>query len=163
MENVAAEAPHTTAHAPSDDVVRVLRDDGTLAPHGGAEVAEDEAITLYRAMVRLRAVDETLARLQREGVIAAHDASLGEEAAVVGAAAAMRPQDWHFPAARTLGAALWRGMSLTSYVSHVFGAHEKGPRDPYASRAAKIAPSGTPLGSQITHAAGLAWAARIRR
>src|SRR5262249_392061 len=122
MENAAASAPATYASAPHDDVVRVLRDDdGALDPATDPRLASDEVIALYRAMVRLRALDETLALLQRQGVIASHAASFGEEAAILGAAAALRPQDWIFPAQREHGAALWRGLPLASYVSHVFG------------------------------------------
>ena len=39
------------------DVVRVLRDDGTLDPQNDPDLSNDEVLALYRAMVRARPSD----------------------------------------------------------------------------------------------------------
>jgi len=54
----------------------------------------------------------------------------------VGAAAAMRDEDWIFPSSREFAAALWRGMPLVAYAHHVFGT----ARDPGRGRNAPDPP-----------------------
>jgi len=149
------------------DMLRVLRDDGTLdeAHDPGLEV--ETVVELYRAMVTTRVLDERLVTLQRQGRIGFHVASLGEEAAIVGAAHAMRPQDWLFPCYRELGAALVRGLPLQTFVDNVFGNGNdvvKGRQMPdhYTYRAGNYASVSSPVGTQITHAVGVAWAAKLR-
>ena len=161
----AARNPHDTEAA---DVVKVLRADGTLDPTTDPRLAPAEVLRLYTAMVRLRLIDERMTTLQREGRVGYHRGSLGEEAAVLGSAFAMREKDWIFPCYRELGAALLRGMPLQRYVDHMFG-NENDPAkgrqmpDLYSWRAGHIASASSPAGTQITQAVGFAWAARIKR
>jgi 2-oxoisovalerate dehydrogenase E1 component alpha subunit len=94
--------------------------------------------------------------------------SLGEEAAFLGAVAALRDRDWVFHYGREFGAALFRGMPLGAYLSHLFGSSgdaSKGRQMPdnFASRAVRFASASSPIGTQITHAVGFAWAAKLRR
>src|ERR1700733_7207334 len=97
----AVPAPQASvALPPEDDVVRVLRDDGSLDPAHDPKLDLDDVITIYRAMVRVRLLDERLVALQRQGRIGFHIGSQGEEAAIVGSAAALREQDWIFPSYR---------------------------------------------------------------
>jgi 2-oxoisovalerate dehydrogenase E1 component alpha subunit len=119
-------------------------------------------------MVFVRALDERLVNLQREGKIAFHLSSFGEEAAILGAVAALREKDWVFHYGREFGAALWRGMPLAAYLAQVFGSAAdagKGRQmpDAFASRTARFSSASSPIGTQITHAVGFAWAAKLRR
>ncbi len=151
-----------------DEVVRVLRDDGSLDPDGDPQVAPSEIVAIYRAMIRVRARDERLVSLQRLGRIAFHVGSQGEEAAILGSAAALRERDWIFPCYREFGAAIWRGMPLTAYVNHMFG-NEGDPikgrqmPDHYGAKVARFTSISSPVGTQITQAAGFAWAAKIKK
>jgi pyruvate dehydrogenase E1 component alpha subunit len=154
------------ARAP--DVVRALRDDGSLDPAHDPKVKDELVLALHRQMVLVRLVDTRLAALQREGRVAFHIGASGEEAAIVGSAAALRANDWIFPSGREIGAALWRGLSLGSYLHHVFGSVEdasKGRQTPehFASKKAKVAPVGDLTGTHIPHGVGFAWAAKSRR
>lgn len=165
----AAPAPYPSMSSSlGDDVVRVLRDDGSLDPQGDPKLDPAEVVAIYRAMVRVRALDERLIALQRLGRIAFHVGSQGEEGAILGSAAALRAGDWIFPCYREFGAALWRGMPLPAYVNHMFGNAGdpiKGRQMPdhYASRVARFTSISSPVGTQITQAAGFAWAARIKK
>jgi 2-oxoisovalerate dehydrogenase E1 component alpha subunit len=119
-------------------------------------------------MVRLRALDAKMTELTRAGAVAFHASSYGEEAAILGAAAAVRDRDWIFAANREIGAALWRGASLEAYVHHMFGTARdpaKGHEAPehFTARVARFASMSAPTGTQITHAVGFAWAAKIRK
>jgi pyruvate dehydrogenase E1 component alpha subunit len=170
----ASSAPHSTLSSSSslDDggIVRVLREDGTVHSHGEDEPipALSSLVAIYRAMVRSRALDERLVALQRGGRIAFHVGSQGEEAAILGSAAALRERDWIFPCYREFAAALWRGMPLAAYVNHMFGNAEdpiKGRQMPdhFGAKVARFTSISSPVGTQITQATGFAWAAKIKK
>jgi 2-oxoisovalerate dehydrogenase E1 component alpha subunit len=161
----AARNPHDTEAA---DVVKVLRADGTLDPTTDPRVAPADVLRLYTAMVRVRLIDERLTALQRQGRVGVHTGSLGEEASILGSAFAMREKDWIFPCYRELGAALLRGMPLQRYLDNMFGNENDPARgrqipDHYSWKAGHIASVTAPIGTQITHAVGFAWGAKIKR
>ena len=154
--------------AAGDDVVRVLREDGSLDPEHDPHLGEGEVVSLYRWMVRTRLLDERLTAIQRQGRIGFHIGSLGEEAAILGSAFALRPQDWLFPCYREFGAALLRGIPLQRYVDNMFGnandpAKGRQMPDHYCSREARVTSVSSPIGTQITQAVGFAWAAKLKR
>ncbi|MEM7435226.1 MAG: thiamine pyrophosphate-dependent enzyme [Myxococcota bacterium] len=147
--------------------MQVIRDDGTLDPNLDPGLSVDQVVALYKAMVRTRVVDDRLERLQRQGRIAFHVGSLGEEAAIVGSAAAVRDQDWIVPCYREVGALLWRGYPLQRYVDHMYGnagdpIHGRQMPDHTFSKAHRYLSVSAPIGTQIPHAVGLAWAAKKR-
>lgn len=154
--------------AQAEDVVRVLRDDGSLDPRTDPGVSPADALALYRAMVRVRVLDDRLVTLQRQGRIGFHIGSLGEEASILGSAFAMRDNDWMFPCYREFGGALWRGMPLQRYVDNMFGnandpAKGRQMPDHYCFKKAKVTSISSPIGTQITQAVGFAWAAKMKK
>jgi pyruvate dehydrogenase E1 component alpha subunit len=165
MERIAEPPSPMTS---SEDV----RDGGATpeALHEGhADGVSDElAVALYEQMVLARELDERLVALQREGRIISHSSAVGEEAAIVGAAAALRDEDWVFLAGREMAAALWRGMPLAACAHHLFGTARSAGKgrnvhgSPFwkPTRVASVSPLS---GTHIPHAVGVAWAARARR
>ncbi|HTJ83326.1 MAG TPA: thiamine pyrophosphate-dependent enzyme, partial [Polyangiaceae bacterium] len=152
----------------ADDVVKCMRDDGTLDPRTDPHMTEAEVLAVYRAMLRTRVLDDRLVTLQRQGRIGFHIGSLGEEAAILGSAFAMRPQDWMFPCYREFGGALWRGMPLQRYVDNMFGnandpARGRQMPDHYCFKQAKVTSISSPIGTQITQGVGFAWAAKMKK
>src|SRR5215468_12617105 len=126
--------------AVTTNVIRALGEDGALAAEHDPKLSWDELRTVYRHMVETRFLDERLTALQRQGRIGFHVGCLGEEAAILGSAFALRPQDWIFPCYREFGAALWRGMPLERYIDNMFGnagdpAKGRQMPDHYCSRA----------------------------
>jgi 2-oxoisovalerate dehydrogenase E1 component alpha subunit len=161
-------AAASPVHTDDPDVIRVLREDGSLDPAFDPHIAEDALVAIYKHLVMVRTLDERLVTLQRQGRIGFHIGSLGEEAAIIGSAAAVRPQDWLFPCYREFGAALYRGMTLQAYMNNMFGNADdpaKGRQMPdhYTCRAAKFGSISSPIGTQITQAVGFAWAAKIKK
>lgn len=153
--------------APSD-VIRVLRDDGSLSPERDPHLTDADVITIYRHMLETRFLDERLTALQRQGRIGFHVGSLGEEAAIIGAAFAMRSQDWLFPCYREFGAALFRGLDFQRFIDNMFGnandtAKGRQMPDHYTCRAAHWLSISSPVGTQITQAVGFAWAGKLRK
>ena len=166
----AARSPHDTEAA---DVVKVLRSDGRLDRTTDPRIPHSDVLRLYRAMVRLRVLGQSVTKLLLEGPSSAssilgHLGSLGEEAAVLGSAYAMRDQDWIFPSHRELGAALLRGMPLQRYVDNLLGnandpAKGRQRPDQFSWKQGRYASASATSGTQITQAVGFAWAARIKR
>ncbi len=144
----------------------VLREDGSADPEEAALPAE-ESLRLYRHMVLNRALDERMITLQRQGRIGFYIGSIGEEATVLGAAAAMAPQDWIFPCYREHGAALARGMPLATFLCDLLGNDGdamRGRQMPCheAWRPGHFTSISSPIATQIPQAVGAAWAARLK-
>jgi pyruvate dehydrogenase E1 component alpha subunit len=160
--------PSSSQATPHAGILEVQREDGSLDPTHDPKVDSELVIALYRHMVLVRLLDERMVLLQRQGRIGFHIGSIGEEAAILGSAAALRDQDWLFPCYREFGAALWRGMTLEAYMHNMFGTAEdpaKGRQMPdhYTCRAAKFGSISSPIGTQITQAVGFAWAAKMKK
>jgi len=169
---VASTAARTAARHPhdvrADDVVRTMREDATLDPATDPGLSDTQIAALYRAMVRVRLLDDRLVALQRQGRIGFHIGSLGEEAAILGSVFAMRDNDSVFPCYREFGAALWRGMPLQRYIDNMFGnANDpvKGRQMPdhYTYKKGNFGSISSPIGTQITQATGYAWAAKMKK
>ncbi len=148
-------------------VIHALQEDGALASDYDPQLSRDEVVDLYRHLQRTRILDERLLTLQRQGRIGFHVGSLGEEATIIGAAYALRSQDWIFPCYREVGAALMRGLPFQRFIDNVFGnANDvvKGRQMPdhHTGRAVHYASTSSPVGTQIPHAVGVGWAAKLR-
>jgi len=118
-------------------------------------------------MVLNRELDERLTKLQRQGRIGFHIGSVGEEALMIGTAAALKPTDWVVPCYREMGVALYRGMNLDQVVANMFGTADdpvQGRQMPchYVDKEHNFLSISSPVGTQIAQAAGLGWAMRLR-
>lgn len=150
------------------DVVRVLDEAGDASGPDDPKLTDAQVGDLLEHMITTRWLDERLTALQRQGRIGFHVGSLGEEGAIIGSAFAMREQDWLFPCYREFGAALLRGLDFQRFVDNMFGNENdtvKGRQMPdhYTSRERHWLSISSPVGTQITHAVGFAWAGRLRR
>ena len=117
-----------------------------------------ELIALYRAMVLTRRFDAKAVSLQRTGRLGTYPSSLGEEASVVGLAAAMRESDVLLPSYRETGAMFWRGVRPLEVLLY-WGGDERGS-DYHGPRA--DFPIAVPVGTQALHAVGAAYAFKLR-
>lgn len=127
-----------------------------------------DLVALYRHAVRARLLDERLTVLSKAGRIGYHPDALRAELVVVAATSALRPTDWVFPTPRDHSAALVRGASAQQYLDHVVGNADDvlrghGTPGTFASRALRIGSPSVQVSQHLTHAAGLAWAARLRK
>jgi 2-oxoisovalerate dehydrogenase E1 component alpha subunit len=137
-----------------------------LSPKGDAtqslpEFARDPAalVPLYRAMVRTRLFDTKAIALQRTGTLGTFASSLGQEAIGVGIASAMRAEDVLLPSYRDHGAQFLRGVTVVECLLYWSGDERgsdfSGPRGDF--------PNCIPIGNQVCHAVGVAYAFRLRR
>jgi len=116
-------------------------------------------VALYRAMVSARAFDLKAVSLQRTGRLGTYAVALGQEAVAVGVASAMRTEDVLVPSYRDTPALLWRGVKMEEILL-VWGGDERGH---CSSGPAHDFPSCIPVGSQTPHAAGVAYAFKLRK
>src|SRR3990172_8807406 len=86
------------------DPLRILEVDGRLL--GPSPLTIEEIRRLYAAMLTARAYDHKASALQRQGRLATYAQFEGQEAAQVGSAAALHPDDWMVATYRD-AAAMW--------------------------------------------------------
>ena len=65
-------------------------------------LSADQLKKLYRAMLRIRTLDERMITLQRQGRVGFYGACTGQEAATIASAYALNASDWIFQALREL-------------------------------------------------------------
>jgi 2-oxoisovalerate dehydrogenase E1 component subunit alpha len=142
------------------EAARVLNPDGTLVPDHGftLDLKEEDLREIYRLMVLTRRVDQEGTNLQRQGELGVYTPSLGQEAAQIGAAYALEPQDWVFPSYRELGFAMLRGIEPAK-IMHLFRGTWHGGL--YDYREHRIAPYAVPIATQMLHGVGFAAAAKL--
>ncbi len=111
-----------------EPTVRLLTADGERVGHPGYQVTADaERLRgLYRDMVLARRVDAEGVRLQRQGELALWPSLLGQEAAQVGSARAVRDGDHVFPSYRDHAVALCRGLPPMDVFTMYRGVHHGG-------------------------------------
>jgi 2-oxoisovalerate dehydrogenase E1 component alpha subunit len=110
-------------------------------------------------MVLTRVFDTKAIALQRTGKLGTFASSVGQEAIGVGVAGAMRADDVLFPSYRDHGAQLLRGVTMTESLLY-WGGDERGSD---FSAARNDFPNCVPIGTQVCHAAGAAYAFLLRR
>jgi pyruvate dehydrogenase E1 component alpha subunit/2-oxoisovalerate dehydrogenase E1 component alpha subunit len=153
--------------AKTGELYQLLREDGT--PVDEAALARfDRALArqLFEGMLRIRVTDARMMALQRQGRIGFYGEAMGQEAAVIGSAAASKPDDWIVPALREAGVGLYRGMTLDSYISQIFGNAAdvtKGRQLPChpCDKAHHYVVMSSCVSTQIPHAVGIAMAMKI--
>jgi len=134
-------------------------DGAVLRPLPGFASDIDVLISLYRGMVLTRAFDLKAVSLQRTGRLGTYAVSLGQEAVSVGIASAMREEDVVLPSYRDNGTLLWRGTKMEEILLF-WGGDERGN---LSSGPAHDFPYCIPVASQAPHAAGVAYAFKLRK
>ena len=140
------------------DTVQVIAEDGSAASGSPFDPTEalDRLPALYEIMVATRELDEEFVNLQRQGQLALFPSARGQEAAQVGAAAALRDTDWLFPQYRELGCFLYRGVDPAGIGAMWRGTVHGGTGLIERS----VAPISIPIGTHALHAVGAAMASR---
>ena len=145
-----------------------------LDEHGHADAAKVPELSpaalvrMAEGMILSRMLDEQLLPLQRQGRISHYFEARGQEAGPVAGAEAILKTDYFVQGLREGTAAVYRGLPLTKYVAQILGtAHDggRGRQMPCHISSAEIRHISTSssVASQIPHAMGIAWAAKIRK
>jgi len=144
-----------------------------LDPQGNAvgplpDVPREDLVRLFRHMVQMRVLDGRMLSLQRQGRIGFYGTATGQEAAITGSAYALRPTDWVFPALREMGVSLWRGTTIRELVCQLIGNSGDvllGRQMPchFSDRRVLSVAWSSCIGTQLPHAMGAAWAAKLMK
>ncbi len=138
---------HTVLGAPAALRDRLLR-----------EVPQPRLLDLYRGLCRLRAFDDRALTLQRQGRIGTYATYRGEEAVQAGSVLALTDRDWVFPTYRQGAVVTLRGVAPEVPLL-LWSGHPGGWHDVHRSR---VAPICVPVATNLPHAVGAAWGARLR-
>src|SRR5947208_12296260 len=140
------------------DLRRVIGDGEGLPDREVEGLGEADLLQLHRSLVLLRTYDERSLVYHRQGRIGTYAIFWNHEAMQVGSAHALDDEDWIFPSYRESAIGLLRGMPTATVLSWWRG-HPAGWWNPADYNVASIC---VPIGTQIPHAAGLAWGKRLR-
>ncbi len=140
--------------------VSILDEDGNFDAELGKDLIPDkDVVRLYEHMCICRHYDEVAFKLQRSGRMGTYPENRGQEAASLGAAYVLRADDWMVPCYRENAGLFWRGLPMEYILLHWMG-DERGNEIP---RDLRMTPQAIPIGTQLLHAVGLAWAAKYRK
>jgi len=137
-------------------MLQILTPRGELV--GDPPVDLDRAADLYREMVLARTYDKKGITMQKQGRLATYAPFEGQEAAQVGSAVTLEPDDWMVPAYRE-PAAMW----IHGYPMELLIATRRGTElggSPPSS--VNVLPVSIPVGSHMLHAVGVAWASKFK-
>jgi 2-oxoisovalerate dehydrogenase E1 component alpha subunit len=155
-------------HSVEIPLLKVLKPDGTLFK--GAELPDIDqalAIKIYQTLAFHRVLDERMVASQRQGRLSFYMTALGEEAASVGGAAGLEPEDMIMGQYREQGALMFRGFALEDFMNQMFSNEKdlgKGRQMPihYGSKALNYMTISSPLATQIPQASGYAYGQKLQ-
>ncbi|WP_420808506.1 thiamine pyrophosphate-dependent dehydrogenase E1 component subunit alpha [Aliidiomarina haloalkalitolerans] len=142
---------------------QLLKEDGTV--HKGVklpEIGKELALKMFSTMQFIRILDERMIAAQRQGRISFYLSSLGEEAAAIGSAAALKFEDMIMGQYREQGALAFRGFTIDQFMNQLFSNEldlGKGRQMPvhYGCADLNFMTISSPLGTQIPQATGYAY------
>jgi len=148
--------------------LKILKQDGSI--YAGSDLPTMDqtlALKVYKTLAFHRVLDERMVASQRQGRVSFYMTALGEEAASVGGAAGLQPQDMIMSQYREQGALMFRGFSLENFMNQMFSNKEdlgKGRQMPihYGSRELNYMTISSPLGTQIPQATGYAYGQKLQ-
>ncbi len=117
-----------------------------------------DLIGIHRAMVLTREFDARMLVLQRQGRLGTFPPTRGQEASQIASVYPLRASDWMVPSFREVGSMLRRGWKMEHILLYYAGFEEGAAPPP----GVKDLPICVPVTSQLPHAVGLAWAARLK-
>lgn len=158
----AAHADIESAEAGPDEIVRMIDANGGYTPHPEyapyiAGVGDDQLRRRYRDLVAVRRIDEEATALARQGELGLWAPLLGQEAAQVGSARALRTDDFAFCSYREHGVAHCRGVGPGELLSMWRGVTHSG-WDPFRH---SITTPAIIVGTQGLHATGYAMGLKL--
>jgi 2-oxoisovalerate dehydrogenase E1 component alpha subunit len=143
-----------------------MSSDNSQARHEAIGLDDEDIHDLHYKLLLTRAMDTRFGLLNRQGKVLAYASCQGQEGAQVGSTYPLSPDDWIALSYREHGVAITRGMSLRDIFA--YGLHRdndpntRGRQIPghYGSQALHILTGSSPVGTQLPHGVGSAWASR---
>ena len=143
------------------DYLQILDENGVLDKQLAKDtLADEQVVFLYEQMNICRALDEIAFKLQRSGRMGTYPQNKGQEAAALGSGfAARKGIDFLVPCYRENAALFLHGLPMHYILLHWMG-DERGNQIPAG---VNMTPLSIPIGTQMLHATGIAWAFKLRK
>jgi pyruvate dehydrogenase E1 component alpha subunit len=153
--------PRKTIYHADIEYLSILDENGNFDEELARDTLKpDEVKSLYEAMLLSRELDDVAFKLQRSGRMGTYPPNKGSEATTLGAAHALtKGVDHILGYYRENGAYYLHGLPMHLMYLHWLG-DERGNTIP---RELGISPMCIEIGAQVLHAAGFAWAFKIRK
>ena len=163
--DIAVRAKELDAYA--DALIRVLDDNGQAVGAWNPKLDPNTLRRGLRAMMRTRAYDERMFRMQRQGKTSFYMKCTGEEAVAVAQALALEDTDMCFPTYRQQGLLITRNWPMVDMMCQVLSNSRdrlKGRQMPvfYSSKQAGFFSISGNLGTQYCQAVGWAMASALK-
>ncbi len=151
--------PVKTIYRASIDHISILDENGKFDRKLGERlIPKKDVVALYEHMSVCREFDLVAFKLQRSGRMGTYPQNWGQEATSTAAAYCMEQKDWLVTCYRENAGLFLRGLPMEYILWHWMG-DERGNCFPEALRATPLA---IPIGTQMLHATGLAWAGKLK-
>jgi len=153
--------PRRTVYTAQVDYLQILDENGNLDESLAKDTLTDEQVAyLYDFMLTCRTLDDVAFKLQRSGRMGTYPQNKGQEAAAIGSGfAARKGVDFLVPCYRENAALFLHGLPMHYILLHWMG-DERGNQIP---EGVNMTPLSIPIGTQMLHATGIAWAFKLRK
>lgn len=139
--------------------IQYLDASGTLMHALPTSIDAERLIRFYQTLVLIRTFDQKAVALQRTGKIGTYASCVGQEAIGVAIGEALEKADVFVPYYRDIATQYLRGVTLEEILLY-WGGDERG--NCFSGDASGDFPLCVPIATQVTHAAGVAAAMKIR-
>ncbi len=139
--------------------MQILDENGNYDEKILTHLPDSEIKKMYDLMILARTFDDKAFNLQRQGRLNTFAQLKGQEATQIGLSFALQKNDWFFPMYRDNGAMIAMGLPIHSLLQYWSG-DERGLKIP---EGINVFPPAIPVGTQILHAVGTAWAMKIQK
>ena len=140
------------------EYLQILDENGNCDEALMPALSKDDIRKIYEMIVLIRVFDQKAFNMQRQGRLGTYIQFKGQEACQVGSAFALKDDDFVFPMYRNSGLLIARKHPIVQILQYWNG-DERGMKSPQNVNNFPIA---IPVGTQIIHAAGAAWAAKLK-
>ncbi len=138
-------------------MLQILDAAGCLVGAQPDDLEDKDLVEMYRLMALGRRFDRRAMSLQRQGRLGTFPPGAGQEAVQIGSAYAVGPEDWIYPSYREHAVQLARGMPPAVMLSYYRGL----PNRDWDIRRYRMNIHTIPIATQLPHAVGHAYAARL--
>lgn len=139
-------------------LIQYLDEKGNADEKAIADITEEQMLKMYRLMNLTRLWNDRALSLQRQGRLGTMASVRGQEASNIGMAMPLQAGDWFVPAFREYGALFTLGVPMKDQLMY-WGGDERGARLPDHLKIANVCIT---VGAHLTHAVGIAIAAKIK-
>ena len=140
------------------EYLQILDEEGSCDESLMPKISNEQIKKIYETIILIRVFDQKAFNMQRQGRLGTYIQFKGQEACQVGSAMALEDKDFLFPMYRNTGLLIARKHPMVQMLQYWNG-DERGMKSPDN---VNNFPISIPVGTHPIHAAGAAWAAKLR-